>query len=67
MGNGNIVAGIEEIRENHSFVVKLRKKCEKASETVSQTVIKGVTGVIMMAVAIGIAYLFFKQVGNGGS
>ena len=66
-GHGNIINGVEEIRENHTFIVKLRKKCERASETVSQTLIKGITGTVMLAVAIGAAYLLLKQTGNGGS
>lgn len=66
-GHGNIIAGVEEIRENHTFVVRLRKKCEKAGETMTQTLIKGVTGAIMLAIAVGAAYLLLKQTGNGGS
>ena len=66
-GHGNIVAGVEEIRENHTFVVRLRKKCEKASETMAQTLVKGVTGAVMLAIAVGAAYLLLKQTGNGGS
>ena len=66
-GHGNVIDGVEEIRENHTFIVKLRKKCERASETVSQTLIKGITGAVMLAVAIGAAYLLLKQTGNGGS
>ena len=66
-GHGNVMTGVEEIRENHNFVVKLRKRCEKAGETVTQTLIKGITGAAMLAVAIGAAYLLLKQTGNSGS
>ena len=66
-GHGNIISGVEEIRENHTFVVKLRKRCEKAGETMTQTLVKGITGAVMLAMAIGVAYLLFKQTGNGGS
>lgn len=63
-GHGNIVAGIEEIRENHNFIIGLRRRCEKAGEAVVQTVVKGVTSALLIVLVIGIIVFFSEKAAN---
>lgn len=60
-GHGDINKGVEEIRENHSFIAGIRKRCETASTTVVQTVTKALTTVVFLAIAAGIGYLFIDK------
>lgn len=63
-GHGDVARGVEEIRENHSFIAGIRKRCEQASTTVVQTVTKTLTTVVFLAIALGVCYLFIDKVAD---
>jgi hypothetical protein len=64
-GNGDAVAGVEIIRKNHDFITKMRARLDKAGDTVTGYVLKGVMTVIFMVFSLGLAFLLFVK--NGGN
>lgn len=64
-GHGDMNNGVQEIRENHAFICKLRKKLDKAGDTVTGCILKGVMTILIAATGIGLAFLLLTR--NGGS
>lgn len=64
-GHGSILAGVEEIRENHAFVCRLRKKLDKAGDTVTNCVLKAVMTALLTATGLGLIFFFYFR--NGGT
>ena len=63
-GQGDVIHGVEEIRENHAFVCKLRKKLDKAGDTVTGCILKAVMTVLLAATGMGLAFFLYFR--NGG-
>ena len=63
-GHGDVGVGVEEIRENHAFVCRLRKKLDKAGDTVTGCILKAVMTVILAATGMGLAFFLYFR--NGG-
>lgn len=64
-GHGDLADGIEEIRENHSFTCRLRKKLDKAGDTITSCVLKAVMTILLTATGLGLVFFFFIK-GAGG-
>ena len=64
-GHGDVTAGVEEIRENHVFICRLRKKLDKAGDTVTSCVLKAVMTVLLAATGLGLIFLFFIKNNSG--
>lgn len=64
-GHGDLADGIEEIRENHSFTCRLRKKLDKAGDTITSCVLKAVMTILLTATGVGLVFFFFIKGGGG--
>ena len=63
-GQGDVIHGVEEIRENHAFICKLRKKLDKAGDTITGCILKAVMTVLLAATGFGLAFFLYFR--NGG-
>jgi len=64
-GNGDSVAGVEVIRKNHDFIAKMRVRLDKAGDTITGYILKGVMTVLLMVFGLGLTFLLFVK--NGGT
>ena len=63
-GQGDVLHGVEEIRENHAFICKLRKKLDKAGDTITGCILKAVMAVLLASTGFGLAFFLYFR--NGG-
>lgn len=64
-GHGNVTVGVEEIRDNHVFTTRLRKKLDNMGDAVTSCVLKVVMTVLLTATGIGLVFMLFIK--NPGS